>query len=155
MSDLKKDMNNDATLANGASMEDILSSIRQAMHETPETPAQTPPNTEDILDLHKTAPTPPQYDRWENANEPEPVCSAETLLSAEAEIQTRQALSSLNEEIQRKQRSEVEQAYFAIERMLRPILTEWCNKNLPDIVTRSVQKEIKALVQSLTQKRNG
>ena len=137
----------------GASMEEILSSIRQAMSEhTPdrnqEEPAAPPPE-QDVLELHK----PVQWND-DNTEEVAPIKPPSTLLSEEAEERTRRVLNTLDEQIQRKQTHEIEQAYFALEKMLRPILTSWCDKHLPSIVTQSVQKEIKALVRNLSQKRD-
>jgi len=140
-------------------MESILASIRQAMsehssedepirhqdtHQPPQT-SENPPGVDphDVLDLHTAAPIP------EQGTAPEP---APSLLSEDAEQRTRSAIQSLDEQIQRKQHVEIEQAYIALERMLYPILKQWCDQHLPDIVTRSVQKEIKELVLNLSKK---
>lgn len=165
----KKQKKVEETISDGASMEDILSSIRQAMsdgveRETHDDTTDTRPEESDVLELHQpvqepaknTAYTmqespPPPHPRPQVHSQPRPQ-NAGSLLSAEAENLTRKAFHTLDEEIQRTQHLEVEQAYAALERMLRPILKQWCDKHLPHIVTHSVEKEIKSLVKGLTQK---
>ena len=122
-------------------------------HEEAPQEAQEQPPESDVLELHK----PVQWsdETVEDIPDVPPIQKApSTLLSEDAEERTRRVLNSLDEQIQRKQTHEIEQAYFALEKMLRPILTRWCDKHLPAIVTQSVQKEIKALVRNLSQKRD-
>ena len=175
-----KDNQPKAPLGEGSSMEEILSSIRQAMSEglqdtsaasfedeTPSVePFQKPMNDPDVLELNTTSTPPQKRPVWSNpqplqkpiaAPEPEELCTDDALsiLSPNSEKLTREALDTLDEQIQKNHAREMEQSYLALERMLRPILTQWCNKHLPEIVTRSVQKEIKFLVRQLSQKNHG
>lgn len=150
----QENKNPDQTPINdGASMEEILSSIRQAMSDqapnSKETQEEPPAAQEDVLELHKPV-------QWSDdaSEEVAPIKAPDSLLSEDAEERTRRVLHTLDEQIQRKQTHDIEQAYFALEKMLRPILTKWCDKHLPSIVTQSVQKEIKALVRNLSQKRD-
>ena len=116
----------------------------------------TPDPTEDILDLQPAhekeplvEPSQTQTFKTEEAREPH------SFLDRDVEQQTKSLLAQLDQEVQRKQRQNFEESYFALERVLRPILKEWCNQHLPEIVARSVQKEIKQLVRTLTQRDYG
>ena len=154
------DNNNKTPLNEGASMEEILASIRRAMQDKPqEEMVQSEEKCEDILDLqpdspplHSAASEPLSTAR---RLEPEPELNQRTFVNRDVEERTKELLSQLDHEVQRKQKQSFEESYMALERILRPILKEWCNQHLPEIVARSVQKEIKLLVRTLTQRDYG
>ncbi len=155
----------------GSSMEDILASIRRAMQDKPTEESASSSNLEtdnqDVLDL-TPGPSPERHYREDPApttdlhyeREPSPSQHAEkhtgsSFLDRDVELKTQELLSHLDHEVQRKQKQEFEESYLALERILRPILREWCNQHLPEIVARSVQREIKQLVHSLARKHHG
>lgn len=117
--------------ATGQSMEDILASIKRIITEdAPLSPAAPPPATgkDDVLELREPALDPPP-----------------PLLSAHAADASRQALAALAA-------IAIDPAAGAgtldglVREMLRPLLREWLDTHLPDLVERIVAREVARLV---------
>ena len=71
-----------------------------------------------------------------------PAASADTILSVESEVATRHSLSALSSMLV-KSGSESDNTLEALVRsLLKPLLKEWLDKNLPELVEGMVAKEI-------------
>lgn len=140
------------------SMEDILSSIKRIIAEDGEAAAPRArrasraastvaprtggePEVDEVLELRELAP--------EEEPVAEPVASSESLVSANAAEASRGSLDALTRMIARP---EIEQAPASptsgqtmdafVAELLRPLLREWLDAHLPDMVEAMVAKEI-------------
>lgn len=145
------------------SMEDILSSIKRIIAEDAEshtarsrrrpapTPAAEPELTEDdILELSEPAPEPiaapvraevpapaePLAETPDTARRPEPIVSEEV---AEA---SRARLDTLSRLIVKPEVVGSDTLEGLVREMLKPMLREWLDANLPELVETMVAKEI-------------
>lgn len=148
-------------ISNEPTMEDILSSIKKIISEDsakvlaaprprraglreesvvqpvadPQTDATT--EEEDVLELTETSP------------EPEPAAKAAALetapfalVSPNAETASRSALDALSALIVKPEAHGTDTLEGLVREMLRPMLREWLDANLPQVVEGLVQKEI-------------
>ena len=77
------------------------------------------------------------------ALEPAPEPAAETLISPAAAVATREALASLSRVIVKPEDSAADNTLEGLVReMLRPMLKEWLDAHLPDIVQATVDREV-------------
>lgn len=122
--------------APGQSMEDILASIKRIITEdAPLSPAAPTPaaDEDDVLELREPAP-----------DVPAPPVLSPPLLSAHTADASRQALAALSA-------IAIDPAAGAgtldglVREMLRPLLTEWLDTHLPDLVERIVAREVARL----------
>ena len=122
------------------SMEDILASIKKVIAEEKELRAAAPPPSagpdegeDDVLELDDpVAPAPPPLDL------------GPPLASDEAVDSSRQKLAALQEVAATAPPLPPQQNPFEamIRDMIRPMLREWLDANLPDIVDDHVRREI-------------
>lgn len=135
------------------SMEDILSSIKRIIAEDGESPAGRsrrparsattapafPPATEpddepEVLELNDLAP------------EPEPAVAAEPIVSADALTASRGSLDALTRMIARPEPEAAAEGGKSMDAfvadLLRPLLREWLDAHLPELVEGMVAKEI-------------
>jgi hypothetical protein len=122
------------------SMEDILASIKRVIAEDgrpaarpargsrpAEAPRPAPPEEEDVLELQ------------------DPLGEGQGLVSDDAAIASRQslaALASLRERAAEALPSDDSALGAAVREMLKPLLKEWLDNNLPDMVEELVTREI-------------
>jgi len=142
-------------VSNEPSMEDILSSIKRIIAEEGESavtartrrPARSapPPPTVDedeILELSEPVPT---ESRQPETTEAEPVdaeAPAEPILSATTAQATRGPLEALSRMIVKPDVAGSDTLEGMVREMLRPMLREWLDANLPRMVEEMVQREI-------------
>ncbi|HSX54312.1 MAG TPA: DUF2497 domain-containing protein [Sphingomonas sp.] len=142
-------------VSNEPSMEDILSSIKRIIAEEGESavtartrrPARAapPPPTVDedeILELSEPVPT---ESRQPETTEAEPVDAeppAEPILSATTAQATRGPLEALSRMIVKPDVAGSDTLEGMVREMLRPMLREWLDANLPRMVEEMVQREI-------------
>lgn len=142
-------------VSNEPSMEDILSSIKRIIAEEgegavatrarrPARAAPPPPiaDEEEILELSEPAPAESQQPA---APEPEPVQAvtpAEPILSATTAEATRGPLEALSRMIVKPDVAGNDTLEGLVREMLRPMLREWLDANLPRMVEEMVQREI-------------
>ena len=135
-----------AELQQDPSMEEILASIKRVISEdgarAPVQPRQVPPrrparpepvaNDEDVLELDQ------------------PADSAEPLVSPDAATASRQSLAALS--AVRAAPTAAPDGNGALETavrdMLRPMLKDWLDANLPGIVEAAVKKEVERIARS-------
>lgn len=139
-------------------MEDILSSIKKIISEdstkvmaaprprrvtardeaeaeaSPVTMAAAPMDEEDILELTETSPEP--------APQEAAPAAPTALVSPNAENASRSALDALSALIVRPEVNGTDTLEGLVREMLRPMLREWLDANLPQVVEGLVQKEI-------------
>ena len=123
-------------------MEDILASIKKVIAEEKELRAASPPplstvdddDDEDVLELDEPV----------AAALPEPVDLGPPLASEQAVDSSRQKLGALHEAVAAAPpREPAINAFETMVRdMVRPMLKDWLDKNLPDIVDDHVRREI-------------
>jgi hypothetical protein len=123
------------------SMEDILASIKRVIAEDgrpaarpargsrpAEAPRPAPPEEDDVLELQ------------------DPVGEGQPLVSDDAAIASRQslaALASLRERAGETSPADDDAALgAAVREMLKPLLKDWLDRNLPDMVEALVTREI-------------
>jgi hypothetical protein len=121
------------------SMEDILASIKRVIAEDgrpaarpargsrpAEAPRPAPPAEEDILELQ------------------DPVGEGHALVSDDAATASRQLLAVLASLRERSEGAPIDDAALgaAVREMLKPLLKDWLDRNLPDIVEELVTREI-------------
>ena len=124
------------------SMEDILASIKRVIAEDgrpaarpvrgsrpAEAPRPAPPEEDDVLELQ------------------DPVGEGQALVSDDAATASRQslaALASLRERAAESAPDEGDDSALgaAVREMLKPLLKDWLDRNLPDIVEELVTREI-------------
>ncbi|HEX9963613.1 MAG TPA: DUF2497 domain-containing protein [Allosphingosinicella sp.] len=120
-------------------MEDILASIKRVIAEDgrpaarpargsrpAEAPRPAPPAEEDILELQ------------------DPVGEGHALVSDDAATASRQLLAVLASLRERSEGAPIDDAALgaAVREMLKPLLKDWLDRNLPDIVEELVTREI-------------
>ncbi|HEY0113075.1 MAG TPA: DUF2497 domain-containing protein [Allosphingosinicella sp.] len=122
-------------------MEDILASIKRVIAEDgragPARPArgsrptEAPrangtPQDEDVLELH------------------DPVSDGEGLVSADATLASRQALAALSALREAGEAAPTDDSALGavVREMLKPMLKDWLDRNLPDMVEELVTREI-------------
>jgi hypothetical protein len=121
------------------SMEDILASIKRVIAEDgrpaarpargsrpAEAPRPAPPAEEDILELQ------------------DPVGEGHGLVSDDAATASRQSLAVLASLRERVESAPADDAALgaAVREMLKPLLKDWLDRNLPDMVEELVTREI-------------
>jgi cell pole-organizing protein PopZ len=136
-------------------MEDILSSIKRIIAEEGESavnartrrparaaPPPSPADEDEILELSE--PVPAESRQAEEAV-PEPVqaaAPAEPILSATTAQATRGPLEALSRLIVKPDVAGSDTLEGVVREMLRPMLREWLDANLPRMVEEMVQREI-------------
>lgn len=142
-------------VSNEPSMEDILSSIKRIIAEEGESavtartrrparaaPPPPPVDEDEILELSEPVPT---ESRQPADPEPEPVTAeapAEPILSATTAQATRGPLEALSRMIVKPDVAGSDTLEGMVREMLRPMLREWLDANLPRMVEEMVQREI-------------
>ncbi|HEX8480541.1 MAG TPA: DUF2497 domain-containing protein [Allosphingosinicella sp.] len=121
------------------SMEDILASIKRVIAEDArpaarpargsrpsEAPRPAPPADDDILELQ------------------DPVGEGPGLVSDDAAIASRQSLAALATLRERAEAAPADDAALGatVREMLKPLLKDWLDRNLPDMVEELVTREI-------------
>ena len=139
------------------SMEDILSSIKRIIAEDVETggasrarrrptPQPTPVETaddDDVLELSEAMPesdAPPMAAPV--AATPAPVAPGEKIISDEAAEVSRARLASLSRLVIKPEVAGSDTLEGLVREMLKPMLRDWLDTNLPDLVETMVAKEI-------------
>jgi cell pole-organizing protein PopZ len=131
------------------SMEEILASIKRIITEdeappgtldVPEPPAVdersfATGDGEDVLELTDPLPEPP----------PVPRPKAQALVSERTEAAASQSLSTLSALIVRNYEGSENTLEGLVREMLKPMLREWLDANLPEIVESTVAREIARL----------
>lgn len=132
-------------------MEEILSSIKRVIEESETaTPAQrarrAPARTvaspasaeadEEVLELSERVPFP------EAPADPEPVPLRDTILSASAAQASRGPLEALSRMVVKPDVAGADTLEGMVREMLRPMLRDWLDAQLPGIVEAMVAKEI-------------
>ncbi len=137
------------------SMEDILASIKKVIAEEKELrgtvssnlkPPTAPEPEDDILELDEVADATP----WSEPAvapiapepEPEPVDLGPPLVSETIAESSRQTLANLQQVAATSPAPQVNPLEAMVREMLRPILKDWLEKHLPDIVEEHVKREI-------------
>ncbi|WP_447725305.1 DUF2497 domain-containing protein [Sphingomonas koreensis] len=144
-------------VSNEPSMEDILSSIKRIIAEEGESavtartrrPARAAPpppvvDEDEILELNEPAPAESRQPA-ERDPEPEPVLDeapAEPILSATTAQATRGPLEALSRMIVKPDVAGSDTLEGLVRELLRPMLREWLDANLPRMVEEMVQREI-------------
>lgn len=148
-------------VSNEPSMEDILSSIKRIIAEEgesavatrtrrPARPAPPPPavDEDEILELSEPVLTESRQP-VEAIPEPEPVAApvldeapAEPILSATTAQATRGPLEALSRMLVKPDVAGSDTLEGLVREMLRPMLREWLDANLPRMVEEMVQREI-------------
>jgi len=129
-------------------MEEIMASIGKAVSDETRTadPAQ-PDSDDDILEL--TDEVPPEGEAEASAGGEDLVSTSTAAASAEAFAGLAQAVEEGETAARRLPVSEGgETIEDMVRAMLKPMLNEWLDKHLPDIVERLVEEEIQRLSRS-------
>jgi cell pole-organizing protein PopZ len=151
-------------VSNEPSMEDILSSIKRIIAEEGESavtarvrrPARAVPpppavDEDEILELSEPAPVESRQPAAAPTPEPEPVIApapvldaapAEPILSATTAQATRGPLEALSRMLVKPDVAGSDTLEGMVREMLRPMLREWLDANLPRMVEEMVQREI-------------
>ncbi len=142
------------------SMEDILSSIKRIIAEDVETggsararrratmPAPLPVEDaaeDDVLELNDPAPEPapmPMSPPVAAAPVAAPAAPAEKIVSDQTAEASRARLASLSKLVIKPEITGAETLEGLVREMLKPMLREWLDANLPDLVEAMVAKEI-------------
>jgi cell pole-organizing protein PopZ len=139
------------------SMEDILSSIKRIIAEDVETggagrvrrrpaPQSTPAETveeDDVLELSETVPdSAPMSASGPVAAASTPAVPAEKIISDEAAEASRARLASLSRLVIKPEVAGSDTLEGLVREMLKPMLRDWLDANLPDLVEAMVAKEI-------------
>ena len=150
-------------IAEESSMEDILASIRQILasddvsEETPEKSASKGKSYhDDVIELtEEVHPTSASIQQHENVNMATKTFEQdENLISKKTVEAASHALSKLNEALQPAQSMPVMQHTHVggitlealVTQAMQPILKDWMDQNLPQVIERVVATEIKKLV---------
>lgn len=143
--------------ANEPSMEEILSSIKRIIAEENDAPAPRSrrgraaastavEDDSEVLELTETAPETaglPAPDRATVPTEPRPAMPREELISASTAEASRQALAALSRLIVKPEDPAADNTLEGLVReMLRPMLKEWLDTRLPEIVNAAVEREV-------------
>ncbi len=157
-------------VSNEPSMEDILSSIKRIIAEEgdaavasrPRRPARAPApapvaDEDEILELREPAPAEParpesratpRVDLRDVEPEPvsrpkaEPAATGESILSATTAEATRGRLEQLSRMVVKPEVQGSDTLEGMVREMIRPMLREWLDANLPRMVEEMVQREI-------------
>jgi len=141
------------------SMEDILSSIKRIIAEDVETggasrarrrptPQPTPVEAaeeDDVLELNEPAPdsdAPTKAAPVAAAPARAPAAPAEKIISDEAAEVSRARLASLSRLVIKPEVAGSDTLEGLVREMLKPMLRDWLDANLPDLVEAMVAKEI-------------
>ncbi|MBX3593843.1 DUF2497 domain-containing protein [Sphingomonas sp.] len=146
-------------VSNEPSMEDILSSIKRIIAEEgdsaasarsrrPARAAPSAPSEDEVLELSEPAPAEPARPATRRA-EPEaaPAATAEpapseSILSRTAAEATRGPLEALSRMVVKPEVAGSDTLEGMVREMLRPMLRDWLDANLPRMVEDMVQREI-------------
>lgn len=135
------------------SMEDILASIKRIIAEDVESgtpararrrPAPPPPVVEDyvddddVLELSQPAPEPAPMPM----SAPVAAVPVERILSDSAAEASRAPLDTLSKLVEKPEISGSDTLEGLVRQMLAPMLSNWLDKNLPELVESMVAKEI-------------
>lgn len=135
-------------------MEDILSSIKRIIAEEGEAAASRPrrasrapaplADEDEILELSEPVPAEPEAPVAAESPQPASVVApaAEPILSATAAEATRGPLEQLSRLIVKPDIPGSDTLEGVVREMLRPMLREWLDANLPRMVEEMVQREI-------------
>lgn len=143
-------------------MEEILSSIKRIIAEDGDSPSPRARRTRpspvvsseeaEVLELTETAPDAGDPPQPESVPMPTPMSfaapapakpSREELISATTAEASRQALATLSRMVVRPEDPAADNTLEALVReMLRPMLKEWLDARLPDIVNAAVEREV-------------
>jgi len=143
------------------SMEEILSSIKRIIAEDSEASLSTPrpkrsiaptvqapqPAPEpEVLELTEAVPAEPKAEDIPVA-QPAPVEAAAkpALVSDEAVLASRTAIAALSALVVKPEVTGSDTLEGLVREMIRPMLTEWLDAKLPDIVERLVAQEIRRI----------
>ncbi|RJF93093.1 DUF2497 domain-containing protein [Sphingomonas cavernae] len=145
-------------IANEPSMEEILSSIKRIIAEEGEgaVAARTRATTRKAKALPDPEPEEEVLELTEAVAEPEPAAkpaapAAETsirataLVSENAALASREKLASLSALIVKPEAGD-NTLEGLVREMLRPMLKEWLDTNLPELVERVVSKEVARII---------
>ena len=125
------------------SMEEILASIKRVISEDGKAAAPAPARGRKARAIAPVAPAPADDDVLELD---EPITEGPTLLSDNVAAASRQRLASLSALRQRGEAPADTGALEAVVReMLRPMLKDWLDQRLPEIVEELVTREIARL----------
>ena len=144
-------------------MEEILSSIKRVIEESETAPSATRarkpvrttegrelPPPDEVLELHERAPFPAAEQLPPQASkvaQPEPVAAPapprpESILSPDAAEASRGPLEALSRMVVKPDSAGTDTLEGMVREMLRPMLREWLDAQLPGIVEAMVAKEI-------------
>jgi len=128
--------------APGQPMEEILASIKRIIHEEAPSPAVTheADESDDVLELGEAEPVavaPP-------AVKAAPAPASATLVSSVAEAASRQAFAALSS-VTVDPAADANTLDGLVRELLRPMLQQWLDQNLPGIVERLVAREVARL----------
>lgn len=142
-------------------MEEILSSIKRIIAEDGDSPSPRARRTRsspvvsndeaEVLELTETAPDAGEPQQPESVPMPAPMSfsappakpSHEELISATTAEASRQALATLSRMVVRPDDPAADNTLEGLVReMLRPMLKEWLDARLPDIVNAAVEREV-------------
>lgn len=119
-----------ADYAPGQPMEEILASIKRIIAEDAPAPAVASPVGEAVLELGAPAPAPPP--------------PADALISGATEAATREALAALAT-VGIDPHAGTNTLDGLVRELLRPMLKQWLDAHLPEIVERLVAREVARL----------
>lgn len=142
-------------VSNEPSMEDILSSIKRIIAEEGESavtartrrPARAAPpppvvDEDEILELSEPVPADSIQPEASEPESAEPEAPAEPILSATTAQATRGPLEALSRMIVKPDVAGSDTLEGMVRELLRPMLREWLDANLPRMVEEMVQREI-------------
>lgn len=152
-------------LSTEPSMEDILSSIKRIIAEEGDQPARRArparaapavpiddAEGDEVLELSDPMPSPrgepsPREAAWPRDPVPspradEPSTIGDPIVSNEAAAASRSALESLSRMLMKPEPGNDGTLEGLVREMLRPLLREWLDANLPDLVEKMVSREI-------------
>jgi uncharacterized protein len=118
------------------SMEEILASIKRVIAEDGRTPAGGSPR------VRRSAPADPAPPEEDVLELDDPVSEASGLLSSDAAAASRERLAALTALRQREMPADTGALDAVVREMLKPMLKEWLDENLPAIVEQLVTREI-------------
>ena len=120
------------------SMDEILASIRKVIDDEKQAPSassEEAPADEDVLELEQLAET-------EAERVVPPVELGPPLVSEDAAEASRRSLSSLQQVAAANPQPPANPLEAMVRDMLRPVLKDWLEKHLPEIVEEHVKREI-------------
>lgn len=122
------------------SMEDILSSIKRIIAEDGDTPAPRARRPRAAAEPVRHAVL--EEDEVLELNDPAPAEPEETILSTKAAAASRGSLETLSRLIVKPEVEGSDTLEGMVREMLRPMLRDWLDTNLPELVEAMVAKEI-------------